>query len=96
MRKNLRRIDDLHVAVLMLASQLLFRGVNVWMVVAQLQEALKASTRVLRSLSIIAMGQAHDQATPLQPFPLPRSDELVDDTLGVVGKVAELSLPHRQ
>ncbi len=49
---------------------------------------------MLGALPIVAVGQRHDQTSALHPFCLARSDELVDDALGVVGKVAELGLPH--
>ena len=52
---DLRAIDDLHVAVLMLPLKLHIGGIDMRMIVAELQESLNPAARVLRSLSIVAM-----------------------------------------
>ena len=49
---------------------------------------------MLRALTIVTVGQGHDETGSLHPLGLTRGDELIDDTLGVVGKVTKLSLPH--
>ena len=92
-KADLRGVDDLHVAVLVLTLDLLRCGVDMRVVVTQLQEPLDTSTRVLWALTIEAMRQAHDKTSALQPLPLSRGDELVDDALRVVRKVTELRLP---
>ena len=93
--------NDLHVAVLVLTRELVLRRVDVGVVVApaasarprvanaQLQEALDAGRRVLRPLAVVAVRQGHDEAGALQPLALARGDELVDDDLRAVGKVAD-------
>ena len=63
------------------------------MVVAELQETLEPSARMLWTLAIVAMGQIHYQASTLQPLAFPGCDELVNNALGIVGKVAELGFP---
>lgn len=64
--------------------------------VTELEESLHSAGTVLGSLSIVTVGHAHDQAGSLEPFDLSRSDELINDTLRVVGKVTELCFPHDQ
>lgn len=91
-----RWVDNLHVAVLMLSVQLLRRRVDSWFIVTQLQESLHSSRRVLWSLTIVTVRQVEHQTRSLQPFPLSGSDELIDDTLSIVGKVTELRLPDSQ
>ena len=90
---DVRGVDDLHVAVLVLPLNLLRRGVHMRVVVAQLQEALDAAARVLRALAVEPVGHAHDEARALEPLALAGGNELVDDALRVVRKVAELRLP---
>ena len=63
---HLRRVYDLHVAVLVLTLDLLARGEHLWVVVAELQETLNASTRVLGTLTIVTVRQAHDEARALE------------------------------
>ena len=57
-------------------------------------EPFDAGGRVLRALSLEAVGEQHDQAAVLVPLVLRSDDELVDDDLGSVGEVAELGLPE--
>lgn len=87
-------IDNLHVAVLVLAVQLVLGWVRPGFLVAKLQPPLHSSRRVLRTLTIITVGQREDKTGTLQPLGFTSSDELVNDTLCVVGKVTKLSLPH--
>lgn len=87
-------VDDLHVAVLVLTVKLLTVREDSRILVAQLEVALQTAGRVLRALTIITVGQGHDEASSLHPLGLARGDELINDALGVVGKVTELGLPH--
>lgn len=80
----------------MLPLDLVGSRVDIGMIVAKLEEALKTTAGVLRPLTVETVGQAHDKACALQPLPLTRSDELVDDTLRVVCEVTELCLPDSQ
>ena len=84
-------VDDLEVAVLVLSADLLLRGEHVRVVVTQLEESLDSSRRVLRSLSVVSMGQRHDETSSLEPLSLSGRDELVNDDLASVRKVSELS-----
>src|SRR5699024_7763471 len=59
----------------------------------QLQETLNARRRVLGTLPLVTMGQHQGKATVTAPFGLTRRDELVNNNLGTIGKVTELSLP---
>ena len=63
---------------------------------AELKKTLESGAGVLGSLSLVAMGKEHDERTGTQPLGLRGADELVDDDLGAVGKVAELGLPHAE
>ncbi len=67
-----------------------------WMLssAAELQEPLDARARVLRPLSLEAVGQEQHEAGEARPLVLRRDDELVDDDLRGVREVAELRLPH--
>lgn len=87
-------VGNLHVAVLVLALKLLGIGEDPRVLVGKLEVALNTSRRMLRTLTIITVGQRHDKAGTLHPLDLTRGDELVDDALRVVGKVTKLRLPH--
>ena len=89
-------VDDLHVAVLMLAVQLVLGWVLPGFLVAKLQPPFHSPRRVLRTLAIVTVGQREDKAGTLQPLGFTSSDELVNDTLRIVGKVTKLSLPHHK
>lgn len=78
----------------MLPLNFLWRRVHMWVVIAELQEALDTGTRVLGSLAVVSVGQAHNQASALQPLALSSRNELVNNALRVVGEVAELSFPN--
>ncbi len=62
----------------------------------QLQIAFHAGTGVFGSLTFIAMRQQHNQSAEQSPLVFARCDELIDDDLRTVGKVAELRLPQNQ
>ena len=87
-------VDNLHVAVLVLAVQLVLGWVDTRFLVAKLQPPFHSSGRVLRTLAIVTVGQREDKARTLQPLGFTSSDELVNNTLCVVGKVTKLGLPH--
>lgn len=86
--------DDLHVAVLVLAVELVTLGEDTGLLIAELQPTLHSTGRVLRTLAIVTVGKRNNQTGALQPLGLSSSNELINDTLSVVGKVTELSLPH--
>ena len=87
-------VDDLHVAVLVLALEAVLRGKDPGILIRELEVALEATGGVLGTLAVVAVGKGHDEAGTLHPLDLAGGDELVDDALGVVGEVAELGLPH--
>lgn len=87
---------DLHIAVLVLTVQLVGRGEHTGLLVAKLEPALHTSGRVLGALAVITVRQRHNQAGTLQPLGFTRGDELINDTLSVVGEITELSLPHHK
>lgn len=87
-------VDDLHVAVLVLAGELLGRGVDVRVIIAQLEVTLNTRGRVLGALAVITVGEGHNETGTLEPLLLTRGEELIDNALRVVGKVTELSLPY--
>jgi hypothetical protein len=93
---RLSHADNLHVAVLVLAVQLVSTGEHARLLVAKLQPALHTTGRVLRTLTIVTVGHGDNQAGTLQPLGFTGGDELINDTLSVVGKVTELSLPHHK
>ena len=63
---------------------------------SQLQIALDACARMLRSLALVAMRQQHHNPAQKPPFVLACGDELVDYDLRAIGKIAELRLPQNQ
>jgi hypothetical protein len=91
---GLSHVGNLHVAVLVLAFQLVSRGVHARLLVAKLEPTLHTTGRVLRTLAVIAVRQRDNKAGTLQPLGFTRSNELINDTLSVVGEVTELGLPH--
>ena len=62
----------------------------------ELQEAFESRARMLRPLAFVAVGQQHHDSRREIPFVLASADELVDDHLGAVGKVAKLRFPEHQ
>ena len=61
---------------------------------AQQQEAFESGRGVLRALTLVSVGKEHDQPGRLVPLVLGCNQVLIDDDLGPVDEVAELSLPH--
>src|ERR1700722_6139224 len=61
---------------------------------SELKEALDAGAGMFRSLAFVAVGQEQDDAGEQVPLGLAGADELVDDGLGNVDEVAELSFPE--
>jgi len=93
---NSRRVDDLHITILMLTIELVLRRVDMRMIIAQLQKPFQPSRTMLGTLSIIPMRQVDNQPRTLQPFPLARRKELIDDALRIIREVPELRLPDDQ
>lgn len=87
-------VDNLHVAVLVLAVKSVLRRVHAGLLVTELQPTLHSARRVLGTLAIVTVRQRKNKTGTLQPLGFTGSNELVNDTLSVVGKVTELSLPH--
>ena len=87
-------VGNLHVAVLVLAVELLSRGKDTGVFVAELEVSLDSARRVFGSLPVVTVGKRHYQTSTLEPFGLSGSDKLINDTLSVVGKITELRLPH--
>jgi hypothetical protein len=85
--------DDLHVAVLVLAVELLGRWEDAWVLVTELEETLHTAGTVLWTLTIVSVREVHDKTRSLQPLDFSRGNKLIDDTLCVVGKVTKLCLP---
>ena len=86
--------SNLHIAILVLTFELVWRWVHPGFFVTELEVAFHSAGRVLGTLAIIPMRERHDQSRTLQPLDLTGGDELVNNTLGVVGEITELSLPH--
>src|SRR5262245_33443007 len=62
----------------------------------QLEEALEPRARVLRALSLVAVGQQENEPAHALPLRLRARDELIDHDLGAVHEVTELGLPDRE
>lgn len=92
--RGLGEVGNLHVCILMLSVELVRRREDAGILVAELQVSLYPARRVLRALTVVSMGQVQDETGTLEPLRLARRNELIDDALGVVGEIAELSLPH--
>ena len=89
-------VGDLHVTVLVETIQLLGAWVDAGLLVGELEVTLHTAGRVLGSLSVISVGKGHDKSRSLHPLDFSGSDELINDTLSIVGEVTELSLPHNE
>ena len=63
---------------------------------AKLQEPLGSGRGVLGSHAFHPVGEQQDESRLTDPLGLTRTDELVNDTLSRVAKVAELGFPHDQ
>src|SRR5665213_3230505 len=61
---------------------------------AKLEKALNACAGVLGALAFKAMRQQQHKPAGLVPFRFGRNDELVNDDLRAVDKIAELRLPY--
>lgn len=92
--RRLGQVSNLDVAVLVLAIELLGGWEHARVLVDELEVTLHTSGRVLRTLSIVTVGQAKHKTRSLQPLHLTRCDELIDDDLCGVGKITELGFPH--
>jgi hypothetical protein len=64
--------------------------------VGELEETLNTARAVLRSSTLITVRKEHNQTRLTEPLVLTRGDELINDDLGTVGEVTELSLPKDQ
>src|ERR1700733_2663109 len=62
----------------------------------ELEIALDARAGVLGALAFVAMRQKQDEAGEQIPLVFTGREELVDDDLRAVGKVAELRFPQRE
>src|SRR5260370_5159781 len=62
----------------------------------ELHEALQARAGMLRPLAFVAVRKEHYNGRRQIPFIFARADELVDDHLRAVCKIAELRLPQNQ
>src|SRR6185437_3552487 len=62
----------------------------------QLQKPLDASAGVFRPLPFITMGKKQRDAGKKSPLRLSGAHKLINNGLGHVGKIAELSLPQDQ
>lgn len=89
-------VDDLHVAVLVLAVELVLRGEDTGLLVTELEVTLHTARGMLGTLTVVTVRKRQDQTRALQPFRLSRCNELVNNTLSVVGEVTELSFPHNE
>lgn len=67
-----------------------------WIISTKLKESFRSGRRVFRTHAFHSMGQEHDKSGLTDPFGLTTGDELVNDTLGRVRKVAKLGLPQNQ
>src|SRR5215472_6450887 len=62
----------------------------------ELKVSFNACARVLRSLAFITVRQEHHQSGKQSPFVLAGNNELINDDLRSIGKVAELRFPQHQ
>ena len=62
----------------------------------ELQVALDAGAGMFRALALIPVRQQQHDAGGQIPLVLARADELIDDHLRAVGKIAELRFPQHQ
>ena len=92
--RRFRAVGDLDIAVLVLTVKLLRRREDAGILVDELQITLHATRRVLRTLTVVTVGQAHDKTRTLEPLDFSRSNKLVNNDLGSVGKITKLSFPH--
>ena len=94
-----RAVDNLDVYLLQNVSVLIVQIAFVWnyvILIAELQVSLWPAGRVLWALSIVAVREEHHDSALHIPLGFLGGDELVNDYLGTVGEVAELSLPQNK
>lgn len=88
---DIRRVNDLKVAILMLPLHHVLIREHVRVVVAQLEEPFDSTGRMLRTLTVVSMGKGHHHARSLHPLSFTGRDKLVDDDLATVCEISELS-----
>ncbi len=62
----------------------------------QLQESFNARAGVFRTLPFKTVRQQHHHTGKQSPFFFACTDELIDDRLGNIGKIAKLRFPQNQ
>src|SRR5713101_28450 len=62
----------------------------------ELHEALETGAGMFRALAFVAVWEKHDETRRQIPLVLAGADELVDDYLRAVGKIAELRFPEHK
>jgi hypothetical protein len=87
-------VSYLHVAILMLTLQLIRRWKDSRILITQLQISFHPTGRMLWALPVVPVRKREDEARTLQPFDFSRSNELIDNALSIVGKIAKLRLPY--
>jgi len=92
---RIRAIDNLHVGVFQDILVVVINTIerNDIILVTHLQKSLHSGWRVLGTVTIVAMGQKHDETISNIPFRLSRDNELINNNLCAIGKVSKLSLP---
>src|SRR6266446_6359475 len=60
----------------------------------KLHKTLETGAGMFRALAFVAVREEHDETRRQIPLVLARADELVDDDLRAVGKIAELRFPE--
>lgn len=63
------------------------------MLVAKLEESLNSTGTVLRTLTIITVGEQEDETLFNVPLSFSRGDHGIDNNLGTIGKITELGFP---
>ena len=91
-------MHDLHIDVLELVLVVVFKiaAGNIIVLVAQLEVAFSPGGAVLGTCSVVAVRKEHNEPVLDVPLSFTGADKLVDNNLGTVGEVTELSLPHRE
>lgn len=89
-------VGDLHIAVLMLSVNVISSWENTGILVAKLEISLHSAGGMLWALSIVTVGEGHNEARSLDPFDFSGCDELIDNTLSVIGEITKLSFPHNK
>src|SRR6267378_1165024 len=63
---------------------------------AEMQKSFETRAGMLRTLAFKAMGQQQNEAAEAFPFVFRAGDELIDDWLGGIPEITELSFPENQ